>query len=154
MGWLRRTFRVPAGWKGKRLILHFEAVAGECQIQVNGAKVGEHFESYIPFELDVTAQVKPGMDNELLIGIRHHRLFDKTDARYPKFRMPYPNGSNTDPLVGIWQDVSLLAVDPVHVTNTFVKPLVAQDRLEVAVTLANNSSVAQTVSVGGSVAPW
>jgi beta-galactosidase len=36
MGWLRRTFQVPRGWDGKRVLLHFQAVAGGCRVLVNG----------------------------------------------------------------------------------------------------------------------
>ena len=77
MGWLKRTFRVPQDWDKRRIVLHFEAVAGECQILVNGQKATEHFDSYIPFESDITALIKPGMENELLVGVRGHSLFEK-----------------------------------------------------------------------------
>ena len=43
MGWLRRTFRVPAEWTDRRFVLHFEAVAGECQVLINGQPAGTHF---------------------------------------------------------------------------------------------------------------
>ena len=51
MGWLRRSFRVPAAWQGRRLQLHFESVAGECQVLVNGQAVGEHLDSYLALRL-------------------------------------------------------------------------------------------------------
>ncbi|MCX5683042.1 MAG: beta-galactosidase, partial [Planctomycetota bacterium] len=54
MAWLRRTFRVPADWADRRIVLHFEAVGGHAQVLVNGKKAGEHFDRYLPFELDVT----------------------------------------------------------------------------------------------------
>ena len=31
---------VPAGWGERRIVLHFEAVAGDCQVLVNGQTVG------------------------------------------------------------------------------------------------------------------
>lgn len=154
MGWLRRNFRVPDDWKGRRLQLHFEAVAGECQVLVNGHPVGNHFDSYTPFDLDVTAQAKPGQDNELLVGVRRRHLFNKTDPRYPHARAPYALGSNTDALGGIWQDVFLVALPPVHVADTFIQPEVDKDRLEVDVTLANTTVHPQRITVGGKVAPW
>ncbi|MCW3052872.1 MAG: beta-galactosidase [Chthonomonadales bacterium] len=122
MGWLRRTFRVPSGWTGRRLQLHFEAVAGECQILLNGKVVGTHFDSYTPFTFDVTSLVRPGQENALMVGVRRRHLFNKTDTRYPHARAPYALGSNTDALGGIWQDVFLLALPAVHVADTFVKP--------------------------------
>ena len=32
LAWLRRTFSIPENWNGKRIVLHFEAVAGESRI--------------------------------------------------------------------------------------------------------------------------
>ena len=46
MGWLRRSFSVPEQLgKGKRLILHFQAVAGDAVVLVNGHQVATNFRS-------------------------------------------------------------------------------------------------------------
>ena len=154
MGWLRRSFRAPESWRSRRIILHFEAVAGECQILLNGRRVAEHFDSFLPFAVDVTEQIRWDADNELLMGVRGPNLFNKTSSRYPKFLSPYPPGSMTDTLVGIWQDVFLLARPPVRVADTFVKTLVGQGVLEAEVELANDSREDQTVQLAGNVCPW
>ncbi len=154
MGWLRRTFRVPEAWRGRRLVLHFEAVSGACQVLVNGRPAGEHFDNFLPFDFDVTESVRWGEENELLVGIRGQNLFNKRSARYAKFLSPYPPGSNTDLLIGIWQDVSLLALPPVRVADTFVQARVAADTLEVEVTLLNQTAEVRRVTVGGEVCPW
>ncbi|MDR3309114.1 MAG: beta-galactosidase, partial [Tannerella sp.] len=36
MGWLKKSFDIPQILTGKRIILHFEAVAGECVVFING----------------------------------------------------------------------------------------------------------------------
>ncbi len=154
MGWLRRTFRVPADWAERRVVLHFEAVAGECQVFVNGQPAGAHFDKYLPFDLDITRLVRRDGANELLVGVRAHRLFDKQSARYPKMRAPYPCGSETEKLAGIWQDVFLLGLPPVRVADVFVKPLVSQDALEFEVNVRNDGDREQTVTVGGDIFPW
>jgi beta-galactosidase len=154
MGWLRRSFRTPAKWTGRRVLLHFDAVAGECQVRINGQTVGSHFDSFLPFTFDITPFLHPGSDNELLVGVRRRHLFNKTDARYPHFRAPYPPGSNTDALGGIWQDVGLIAVAPVHVSDTFVRSEVSADHLRVDVTLTNSGASPRTVRVGATAAPW
>jgi beta-galactosidase len=154
MGWLRRTFRVPASWEGRRIVLHFEAVGGDAQVFVNGAKAGGHFDRYLPFELDVTALVKRDADNELLVGVRSMRLFDQTSATYKFMRTPYPPGSNTDNLTGIWQDVFLLGLPSVRVADVFIKPWVDRDTLEAEVTLRNDTDRQQSVDVTASVQPW
>jgi beta-galactosidase len=154
MGWLRRSFTVPADWGARRVVLHFEAVAGECQVFVNGQPAGTHFDKYLPFDLDITKLVRREGANELLVGVRAHRLFDKQSARYPKMRAPYPCGSETEKLAGIWQDVFLLGLPPVRVADVFVKPLVSQDALEFEVTVRNDGDREQTVTVGGDIFPW
>lgn len=154
MGWLRRSFRVPAGWDGRRLVLHFEAVAGDCRVLVNGKLAGTHFDKYLPFDLDITDLARRDGENELLVGVRAHRLFNQQSARYPKMRLPYPCGSETEPLAGIWQDVFLLGLPPVRVSDVFVKPFVDRDELELEVTLRNDGASAQAVTVGGDVRPW
>ena len=151
MGWLRRTFAVP--WTGKRTVIHFDAVAGDCVVRVNGRVAGTHFDSYTPFELDVTDLLRPG-ENELLVGVRSHRLFDVRSARYAKMRAPYPVGSETERLCGIWQDVFLLGLPTVHVTDAFVRPNVDHGNLSVDVTVRNDTGQPRLVQLRGTVAPW
>ncbi len=154
MGWLKRSFRVPGSWKDRRIVLHFEAIGGHAQVFVNGRKAGEHFDRFLPFELDVTDLVKHGSENELLVGVRSMRLYDQKSATYKHMRTPYPPGSNTDNLTGIWQDVFLLGLPQERVTDVFVKPWVDRDTLEVEVVLRNDSAREQILTVGGTVQPW
>ena len=76
MGWLRRQVTVPSDWSGRSVAVRFEAVAGECVVLVNGKKVAENFELFLPFEADVTDVVKPGETFELLVGVRGQKLFE------------------------------------------------------------------------------
>ena len=154
MGWLRRSFRVPLSWGDRRLILHFEAVGGDARVFINGQDAGSHFDRFLPFELDITDLVKRTGDNELLVGVRSLRLFDLKSAKFKHMRTPYPPGSNTDNLNGIWQDVFLLGLPPVRVADVFVKPGVNHDLLEAEVTLLNDSPRAKTVEISGDVQPW
>lgn len=154
MGWLRRIFEVSEAWGGERIILHFEAVMGDFVVLINGKQVAEYFGDYMPFEVDITDFVKINTPNELMVGVRHRRLFDKTSEKYKYFRSTYPPGSNTDNLAGIWQDVFLWAVPPVRITNIFVKPWVDKDELEFEVELINQTQKPQTVSLSGIITEW
>ncbi|RYG64310.1 glycoside hydrolase family 2, partial [bacterium] len=152
MGWLRRTFTVPASWRGKRLILHFDAVAGNTQIVVNGKVVGGHDDNFLPFDIDVTEAAKVGGANTLLVGVRKSSLMDVPG----KFgRRLYQGGSFWGQHVaGIWQDVFLTAVPLVRVDNVFVKPQVDKGILEAELTLRNDSDHAVKVGVDGEVKAW
>jgi beta-galactosidase len=154
MGWLRRNFLVPSIWKDKRVLLHFEAVAGDCQVFVNNKPAGGHFENFLPFDLDITDLIQRGMDNELLVGVRQPHLYDKTNAAYPHERRTYADGSYLDGIVGIWQDVYLLGVPAVRVTDAFVQPWVDHDELVVTTTLRNDTHQSQEVTLEGAVSPW
>ena len=152
MGWLRRRFRVPAAWHGQRLVLHFDAVAGDCQVFINGKPLAQHFDSFLPFEVDVTDAVRWGTDNELRLGVRKPDLFNVPG---PLGSFSYPTGSFWGGhIVGVWQDVFLEALPPLHVEDVAIRPLVAPGVLEMAVTVRNQTGRAQPFALGGQVQPW
>ncbi|HEY4325064.1 MAG TPA: glycoside hydrolase family 2 TIM barrel-domain containing protein [Mucilaginibacter sp.] len=154
IGWLRRKFSVPATWKNKRLIIHFEAVAGECVVLVNGKEKARNMDAYLPFDVDITNDIKPDADNELLVGIRSRRLFDKKNDLYTKMSATYPPGSNTHDLIGIWQDVFLQALPAVRVDSVFAKPAVDKNELEFEVKLINESSKSAQISLNCLIKEW
>lgn len=154
MGWLKRTFQVPNDWKDKRVLLHFEAVAGSCRVLVNGKLAGEHFDNFLPFDLDVTELISRNSENELLVGVRHPHLFDKTNAAYAHESATYADGSYLDGIVGIWQDVYLLGVPRVRVTDAFIQPWVNRDELMIEATVRNDTDQPQEEILAGSVSAW
>lgn len=152
MGWMRRSVTVPADWAGKSVALHFEAVAGETVVLVNGREVVRNFELFLPFEADVTDLCRPGETFELLVGVRSQRLFED---RAGVGRRVIPAGSMWGGAInGIWQDVTLVARPQLHVTDVFVKPLVAKGVLALDVTVANKGSKAVTADLSAKVAEW
>ncbi|AXY77942.1 glycoside hydrolase family 2 [Paraflavitalea soli] len=152
MGWLRKKFTVPAGWKGQRMQLHFEAIAGDAEIIVNGKKTGNHFGIFLPFDIDVTEAIIPGKENELLVGVRKASLFDK---RSDYGRRTYQAGSFWGQhIAGIWQDVYLVALPPVHVADVYVNPKVAANLLEAELTVVNEGAADATITLSGKVFPW
>ncbi len=152
MGWLKRDFDLPQSWAGDRVLLHFDAIAGFAQIYVNGKLAGEHFDQHMGATFDISDFVKPGK-NELRLGIRHSKLFDKNHPKY-KMNATYPAGSNTDDLIGIWQDVFLLAVPQVYVSDVFAKPLVSKGTLEFDVSVSNASKKDFSGALAIAVKEW
>lgn len=152
MGWIRRSFVVPKAWRGKRLLLRFEAVLGACEVRVNGERVAENFDAFLPFETDVTDSVRWDDENELLVGVRKPELFNVKGRRG---HMPYPSGSFWGfRMVGIWQDVFLIAVPPTYISDVYVQPLVAEDRLAVNATVRNTTDRAIEIEVSATVRRW
>jgi beta-galactosidase len=156
MGWLRKSFRIPPDWKDRRLILHFDGVAGECCVFLNSREViNSHYDSFTPFEADITDHADWTGDNELLVGIRAHRLFNQS---HPKYKWGWdamgPRGSDMFDVCGIYQDVYLLGTPSVYMKEVFVKPLLDRDVLEVELTVHNATKSEKTVQIGGIIRPW
>jgi beta-galactosidase len=152
MGWLRKTFTVPVGWTGRRILLHFDAVAGNAEIFVNGKSVGNHFDIFLPFDLDVTSAIKFGGSNEVLVGVRKASLFDRRGAYG---RRTYQGGSFWGQhIAGIWQDVFLVALPPVRIADVFVKPDVRADTLGAEIEIQNDSDDEIEVTISAQAFPW
>lgn len=70
VAWFRRSFAVPAGAQpGWVWRLQFDQVSQRCRVWLNGELVGSHEGGYTPFNLDVTAQVRPGPQNFLVVAV-------------------------------------------------------------------------------------
>jgi len=152
MAWLKKQFNVPASWKGKRVQLHFEAVAGNADIVVNGKKVGSHFDNFLPFDVDITDAVQIGKENTLYVGVRKASLFDKKSEHG---RRTYQAGSFWGQhIAGIWQDVFLVATPEVSITDAYIKPLVDKNTLSVELTLKNHTVKEINGIVNGDVYEW
>lgn len=152
MGWLKKDFELPKSWLNGRVMLHFDAIAGDAKLYINGELAGEHFDQHMGVTFDITKFVKEGK-NELKLGIRHSKLFDKSHPKY-KMNATYPAGSNTDDLVGVWQDVFLMSYPQTYVEDIFAKPLVSKDELEFEVTLKNASQKDFSGEVSIDVKEW
>ncbi len=153
MGWLKCTFKVPASWKKKKIYLRFQAIAGDARIIVNGRRLADHFDDFLPFEVDITHVVRFKGNNELLVGVRRADLFNIKGPYGSKYT--YPTGSFWGMhIVGIWQDVFLQARPLLHVRNVFIQPWVNRNKLVLAVTVTNRTSRRQTFTLGAQVRPW
>jgi beta-glucuronidase len=58
--WYQTAARVPRGWDGQRVVLHFESATHRATAWVNGAEVVSHEGGYTPFEAEVTEHVQAG----------------------------------------------------------------------------------------------
>lgn len=152
MAWMKKTVAIPADWNGSRIVLHFEAVAGFSEVYVNGTKVCENFDLFLPFEADITSHVQAGKDAEIMVGVRHSSLLD--DNRTVGRRLVPAGSMWGQHIAGIWQDVYLFALPAVRIQDVYVKPLVDAGRLELEVTVQNDTEQRVSLSVEGEVKPW
>ena len=62
-GSYRKSFTIPAGWKGKDIIAHFGSVTSNIYLWINGKFVGYSEDSKLEAEFDITRYIKPGEEN-------------------------------------------------------------------------------------------
>ena len=130
--WYRTEFTVPSAWKGKRLMLNFDAVDWKADVFVNDIKVGTHTGCYTHFSFDVTPYLKSGA-NSLVV-----RVEDGTDNDFqPRGKQVLnPNGIWYTAVSGIWQSVWLEPVAPTHITDYNVVSNIKDKSIDVTVDAA------------------
>jgi hypothetical protein len=67
--WYHRAISVPEAWRGKRVLLHFEAVDWEASVSIDGRTIGKHRGGYSPFTFDVTDALVPGTTHDLVVVV-------------------------------------------------------------------------------------
>ena len=128
--WYRTTFRVPSAWKGKRLLLNFEAVDWQADVIVNDVQVGRHTGGYTHFSFDITPYLKSG-DNTLVV-----RVEDSTDNDFqPRGKqVRTPSGIWYTAVSGIWQSVWIEPVAKAHVADYYAVSDIKAGKVDVTVT--------------------
>ena len=129
--WYRRTFSVPAAWKGSNVLLNFGAVDWKADVFVNDILAGSHTGGFTPFSLDITPYLKAKGGQKLVV-----RVFDGTDKGYqPRGKQVLtPNGIWYTPVSGIWQTVWIEPVAKSHISG--IKAIPNLDQKNIAVTVA------------------
>lgn len=147
--WYKRFFTVPTSWKAKDILIHFGAVDWECEVWVNGTKVGGHHGGYTPFSLNLTAALNTKGPNELVV-----RVWDPTDKGFQPVGKQTLNPRSIwyTAVTGIWQTVWLEAVSPLHIANVRFLPDIDKKTLKVDVmpsAITPNQMVEVTVLENG-----
>ena len=128
--WYKRTFEVPAKWKGKNVLLHFGAVDWKADIWVNDIKIGSHTGGYTPFSFDVSPFLNKAGTQKLVV-----RVWDGTDKGFqPRGKQTSePRGIWYTPVTGIWQTVWLEPVSAKRIENIQTVPNIDNGQLAVKV---------------------
>ena len=96
VGSYKRNFKIPAGWKGEDVLLHFGAASSMLNVWVNGEYVGYSEDSKTPATFNITKYLKPG---ENLLAVEIFRWCDGS----------YLEDQDFWRISGITRDVYLLA---------------------------------------------
>ena len=107
-GSYRRTFELPAKWKGQQVLLHVGSATSNLKVWVNGKYVGYSEDSKVAAEFDLTKYLKAGQN---LIAMQVMRWCDGS----------YLEDQDFWRLTGIAREVYLYSRPKVHVEDVRVK---------------------------------
>jgi beta-glucuronidase len=122
--WYETAVRVPRGWYGQRIVLHFESVTHRATVWVNGAEVASHEGGYTPFEADVSAHVAAGELARVTVLVNNELTFQsippgvvEEDGRAGRRLRYWHDFFN---YAGIHRSVWLYTTGRVHLTDVTV----------------------------------
>ena len=136
-GWYRKHFVLSSDAADKTFLLNFDGVYMHAYVYVNGRFVGEHHYGYTSFAFDITEHL-------VCDGVTENVVAVKAVNNLPSSR--WYSGS------GIYRDVTLLALDPVHVdlhgvTVTTPDISTGSGKTNVVTKLVNDSNAAVSATV-------
>lgn len=127
--WYRTTFRLPHGYDGRTVWLHFDGINNRANIWLNGRKLADAKDvagAYRIYEFDATPFLNPGHLNVLAVEI-----FAQTEKDFGISFVdwcPCP----PDKGMGLWRDVYLTASGPVSLRSPQVMTHFEDDTLALA----------------------
>jgi beta-galactosidase len=135
VAWYRRKINIPVSDKGRSIYLDIDGAMSYAMVWLNGNLVGGWPYGYNSFRLDLTPYIQPGSENQLAIRLDN----PANSARW------YPGG-------GIYRNVWLTKVSPVHVANrgTFVRTkniTTVAATVDLTVQLENKTTHTESVDV-------
>ena len=107
-GSYRRTFELPANWKGQEVYFYVGSATSNLSLWVNGKYVGYSEDSKVAAEFNITKYLKPGKN---LIAMQIMRWCDGS----------YLEDQDFWRFTGIAREVYLYATPKVHIQDVFVK---------------------------------
>ncbi|MDB6168853.1 MAG: beta-galactosidase [Verrucomicrobia bacterium] len=120
--WYRREVTIPSAWKGRRILLHFQACDYDTFVWANGVEVGRHRGGMTPFSCDLTTVATPGRKLTIVIRAR-----DNPAESMPSGKQAWTlhnAGCHYTRTTGIWQTVWL---EPVPARAHLLRPKIVPD---------------------------
>ncbi|MFD0693298.1 glycoside hydrolase family 2 protein [Paenibacillus sp. GCM10027628] len=118
--WYERALEIPKEQEGNKVILHFQAVDYIAKLWVNGVFVGQHHGGYTAFSFDITAYLKFGASNKLVL-----KAEDTQSCTQPRGKQRWIDDNFECFYVqttGIWQSVWLEYVASSHIKAVKMTP--------------------------------
>lgn len=140
-GWYGKTSHLPSEWQGRRVGLHFGGAHPSAEVWLNGVRVGENSEPFVPFGFEVTEVLRPGRENALVVRVHEeHRIMG----------LAYNWQGNWS---GLYRDVELVATGPSFLERLWVYPEVEEERLRFKVRIGGVEPSMESLVLQVSVHP-
>jgi beta-galactosidase/beta-glucuronidase len=142
--WYKRTFTIPAAWRGKTVLLHFGAVDWESTVWVNGREIASHRGGYDGFSVDITPALAVSGEQEVVVSV-----WDPTDAgTQPRGKqVRAPRGIWYTSTTGIWRTVWLEPVNGFRIEKLVITPDTSGSEVKVRVQAAGQTLLQREILV-------
>lgn len=108
-GLYRTQFKIPANWKGRRIVLHVGGAESVLSVYVNGHAAGLSKDTRLPSEFDITPFAEVGKTNTLAAAV-----VKWSDASFIEDQDQWWMG-------GIYREVFIYTTEPTHLADIFCR---------------------------------
>lgn len=151
VAWYGKSLILPAGWEGKTIRLHFEAVNYRAEVWVNGEAAGAHEGGYTGFDLEIGDLLHEREKNFITVRVITPLITrDVVIDGLGRDDMPHWRGAIAG---GIWQPASLIATGSVYIENVFVSGDIASGDATVDLRVRNTASTTQVINLRWEIRP-
>ena len=136
IGWYRKSFKLPATEKNRKVFINFDGIYNNSEVWINGTWLGKRPNGYISFQYDLTPYLNPGKENLIAVKVDHTKYGDSR----------WYTGS------GIYRDVKLFFESPLHIAQWEVfasakDVSVNKATLDIEVSIINESGKVSDVTI-------
>jgi len=107
--WYKKVFRAEKRQRHRHTGLLFDGAMNDAIIYLNGAEIARHSGGYVPFYVDLTADLDFGTENEILVRLDNRENPDIPPGK-PLAELDFLWYS------GLYRNVSLYVTDKLHIT--------------------------------------
>jgi Cellulose binding domain/Glycosyl hydrolases family 2, TIM barrel domain/Glycosyl hydrolases family 2/Glycosyl hydrolases family 2, sugar binding domain/Glycoside hydrolase family 2 C-terminal domain 5 len=134
IAWYRRHFTLDSTYSGRKIFIRFEGAMQVADVWLNGVSLGEHQGGFTPFVFDITSTVTlNGTDNVLAVKVNNTDNGEVPPGK-PETQLDF------NYFGGIYRSVSMIVVDPLHITDEIYANQVASGGVFVTTPTVSTSS--------------
>lgn len=138
--WYRKTFQVPSGQEGKRVLVRIEQSQFGSEVWLNGKRLGSYNGCYTSHEYEAADAIDWAGENTLLVRVGKKNTLPPGNAAGP-------DSEKISFIPGIWGDVMLILTGDPSIRVVRVTPRVNEKIAEATVRIELNSGASQRITI-------